>query len=351
MGAVQDLGEDRVRDLISSKLDKDAKEMLGYGDDAVAYMIDREQLLVVHTDVLVGSTDILPGMSAHDVGRKAVVMNVSDLISKGAEPMGLLFAWGIPRNYDSVLISEMAEGMNRAAKEIGLSISGGDTSESEDFFLSGTAFGLVRRDRLLRRSSVKVGDIIASTGPFGLTSAAYKILFEGAGVSPSMRERILDAAYRPKIRIAEARALVRKGLVNAGIDSSDGLARSLHWLGRRSHVGFVVDNIPVTEEVTQFALMNKLDYPDLTLYEGGEEYELIFAISQANWSAALDTVAEVGGKLYRIGVATVDPTILLSLRNMWNKQIQDRGWQHFSKWGRMDAKESSRPDVGGTSVR
>jgi thiamine monophosphate kinase len=131
---------------------------------------------------------------------------------------------------------------------------------------------------------------------------------------------------------------MRTGLVHAGIDSSDGLARSLHWLGRRSHVGFVVDNLPVTEDVTQFALMNKLDYADLALYDGGEEYELIFAMTPENWPKALDAVEEVGGKLYRIGVATVDPTIVLSLRNIWNKQIEDRGWQHFGKWGRSDKK-------------
>lgn len=338
MGSVEDLGEDRVRDLIASKLEKDPKEVLGYGDDAVAFKIDREQLLVVHTDVLVGKTDILPGMSAFDVGRKAVVMNVSDVISKGAEPLSLVFSWGIPRTYDSVLVSEIAEGMNKAAKEIGIAVSGGDTSESDEFFLSGTAFGLVHKDTILKRSTVKTGDILASTGPFGLTSAAYRILLEGAGVSQNARERILDSAYRPKMRIAETRALMRKGLVHAGIDSSDGLARSLHWLGRRSHVGFVVDNLPVTEDVTQFALMNKLDYVDLALYEGGEEYELIFAMTPENWPKALDAVEEVGGKLYRIGVATVDPTIVLSLRNLWNKQIEDRGWQHFGKWGRSDRK-------------
>lgn len=332
MSLVEDLGEDRVRDLIASKLEKDPKEILGYGDDAVAFEISWDKLLVLHTDVLVGSTDILPGMSAYDVGRKAVVMNVSDLISKGAEPLSVVFSWGIPRTYDSKLVGEIADGMNRAARECGIHVSGGDTSESNDLFLSGTAFGIADRNKLLSRSTVKTGDIVASTGPFGLTSAAYRILLEGAAASSDMRERILDAAYRPKIRLAEARALVNAGLVSAGIDSSDGLARSLHWLARKSHVGFVVDNLPVTEEVTQFALMNKLDYTDLALYEGGEEYELIFAISQENWSKALDTVAGVGGRLYRIGVAMVDPTIVLSLRNLWKKQIEDRGWQHFEKW-------------------
>lgn len=341
LSKVEDLGEDRVRDLISSKLEKDPAEVLGYGDDAVAFDIGEGELLVLHTDVLVGSTDILPGMSAFDVGRKAVVMNVSDLISKGASPISIVFSWGIPSSYDSTLIGEMADGMNHAARECGIYVSGGDTGESDEFFLAGTAFGKVNSKKLLRRSTAKPGDIIASTGPFGLTSAAYRILLEGAQTSQDIRERVLDAAYRPKIRISEARALVQEGLANAGIDCSDGLARSLHWLSRKSHVGFIVDNLPVTEEVTQFALMNKLDYTDLVLYEGGEEYELIFAISQENWSKALDAVEKVGGKLFRIGLATVDPTIVLSIRNLWKKKIEDRGWRHFGRWGRTKAPDTT----------
>ncbi len=165
LSSTEDLGEDRVRDLITSKLEKDPREILGIGDDAVAFEINQEQLLVLHTDVLVGSTDVLPRRRAYDVGRKAVVMNISDLLSKGAEPLSIVFSWGIPRTYDSALVGEIADGMNRAARECGIFVSGGDTSESDDLFLSGTAFGTVNRNRLLRRSTVKPGDIVVSTGP------------------------------------------------------------------------------------------------------------------------------------------------------------------------------------------
>ncbi len=98
---MKDLGEDRVRDIITSHLEKDASEILGYGDDAVAFEIWNDQLLVMHTDALVGSTDILPGMTAYDVGRKAVVMNVSDLLAKGVKPRSAIFSWGITREYNA----------------------------------------------------------------------------------------------------------------------------------------------------------------------------------------------------------------------------------------------------------
>ena len=332
--SVVDLGEDRVRDIIYSHLEKDASEIFGYGDDAVAFEVEKEQLLVMHTDALVGSTDILPGMSAYDVGRKAVVMNVSDLLAKGVKPRSAVFCWGITRDYNAGLLTEIADGMTRTARECGMHITGGDTSESDDFFLAGTVFGFADRDKLLRRSTVKPGQIIASTGSFGLTSVAYRILLQRGAASAEMRDRALEAAYRPKLRFAEANAIAEAGVASAGIDSSDGLARSLHWLAKMSKVGFIVDNLPTTEEVKQFGLMNKVDYVDLALYEGGEEYELIFSISQDNWTSALDAVERAGGKLYRIGVATSDPQIILDLRNMPRKQIQDLGWRHFTQWKR-----------------
>jgi thiamine-monophosphate kinase len=330
--SVVELGEDRVRDLISSRLEKDVSEILGYGDDAVAFEISDGQLLVMHTDALVASTDILPGMTAYDVGRKAVVMNVSDLLAKGVKPRSAIFSWGIPRNYTAPILTEIAEGMNRTAREYGIHVTGGDTGESDDFFLAGTVFGLVERQRLLRRSAVKPGHVIASTGPFGLSGVAYRILLHGATATPQIRDTALEVTYRPRLRFAEANAIAEAGVASAGIDSSDGLARSLHWLGRMSRVGFIVDNLPTTEEVKQFGLINKVDYVDLALYEGGEEYELIYAISQDKWTAALEAVERVGGKLYRIGVATSDPQIVLDLRNMPRRQIQDLGWRHFAGW-------------------
>jgi len=330
--SVKDLGEDRVRDIIVSHLEKDASEILGYGDDAVAFEIWNDQLLVMHTDALVGSTDILPGMAAYDVGRKAVVMNVSDLLAKGAKPRSAIFSWGITSEYNATILAEISDGMNRTARECGMHVTGGDTGESNDFFLAGTVFGFVDRGKLLRRSTVKPGQIIASTGLFGLTAMGYRILLQGAAATSEMRDKALEAAYRPKLRYPEANAITEAGVASAGIDSSDGLARSLHWLGKMSRVGFIIDSLPITDEVRQFGLVNKLDYVDLALYEGGEEYELIFAISQDNWTTALDAVERVGGKLYRLGVATTDPQIVLNLKNMPKRQIQDQGWRHFTQW-------------------
>ena len=87
----------------------------------------------------------------------------------------------------------------------------------------------------------------------------------------------------PKARLKEGLALGRSGAVSASIDSSDGLAWSLHEMGKMSDVGFQVSSVPVADEVRRFAEFNNLDPLELALY-GGEEYELVVTVRPKAWA-------------------------------------------------------------------
>jgi len=330
--SVGHLGEDSLRVLVSSHLDKDTREMLGYGDDAIAIEIGDGKILVAHTNVLVGSTDILPGMTPSSIGRKAVVMNVSDIAAKGAKPLTLLFSLGIPKDYLISHLEEIASGMNAAARENGTYITGGDIGESNNLILAGTALGMARKGELMARSGAKVGDLLASTGPFGLTSLGFKILLENLEAPSDIEKKALEAVYKPKARLKEALALAEIKAVTASIDSSDGLAKSLHWLSRMSGIGFELTNILLSPEVTRFAQLHKLDPNRLALYEGGEEYELIVCIKPEKWNDAVEAVKRVGGVLYEIGRVTESRKIVLRTRDGRQEEIEDLGWEHFRQW-------------------
>jgi thiamine-monophosphate kinase len=122
-------------------------------------------------------------------------------------------------------------------------------------------------------------------------------------------------------------ALSGSGQVSASIDSSDGLAWSLHELGRLSKVGFILDVVPMGSEVKQFADQNGLDASELALY-GGEEYELVLTVKPEGWDAAVAAVESVGGQLLPIGKATKESKILLNVDNE-TCAIEARGWEHF----------------------
>ena len=59
---------------------------LGYEDDVAAVPISPRLWIIVKGDMLVRSTDIPPGMTLSEAGRKSIVSTVSDFAAKGVRP-------------------------------------------------------------------------------------------------------------------------------------------------------------------------------------------------------------------------------------------------------------------------
>ncbi|MEM2568080.1 MAG: thiamine-phosphate kinase, partial [Candidatus Bathyarchaeia archaeon] len=277
MSTLGDLGERKAIELFLEKIEKMPQIPVPFGDDVSAYPLGRKRLLILKTDMLVGRTDIPKGMSFWQAARKAVVMNVSDFAAKGVKPLVMLVSLGMPRNTRKKWVEEIAEGLNAGAREYGTYIIGGDTNEASDIIISLSAFGLAKINDVMLRSGAKPGDIVAVTGSFGKTSAGLKILLENCEAPKDIRGSLLEAVYMPKARLKEGLALSTTRAVTSAIDSSDGLAWSLHELSKASSVGFLIEDVPVAHEAVKFAEINNLDPLDLALY-GGEEYELVLTI-------------------------------------------------------------------------
>lgn len=299
-----------------------------FGDDVSAYPVN-EELFILKTDMLVGKTDVPKGMSFWQAARKAVVMNVSDFAAKGVKPLVMLASLGMPRNTKEREVEEIAEGLNAGAREYGAFIIGGDTNEASDLIISLSVFGLARKDYVMLRSGAKPEDIVAITGSFGKTSAGLKMLLENCKAPKDIRGSLLEAVYMPKARLKEGLALSTTRAVTSAIDSSDGLAWSLHELSKASNVGFLIENVPVAHEAAKFAEANGLDPLDLALY-GGEEYELVLTIKPSLWDKAEKAVKSVGGNLIKIGRTTSEKQIALEVDGK-RRVIEPRGWEHFRK--------------------
>ncbi|MBS7620800.1 thiamine-phosphate kinase [Candidatus Bathyarchaeota archaeon] len=329
MRVLKDLGERRAIELILEQLEKMPQMPIPFGDDVSAYPLNGERLLILKTDMLVGKTDVPKGMSFWQAARKAVVMNVSDFAAKGVKPLVMLVSLGMTGNILEKELIEVAKGLNAGAREYGAFIVGGDTSEASDLIISLSVFGLAEKDYLMLRSGAKPRDIVAVTGLFGKTSAGLKVILENCKASKDIRGSLLEAVYMPKARLKEGLALSATKAVTSAIDSSDGLAWSLHELSKASSVGFSIRNVPVAHETVKFAEMNGLDPLDLALY-GGEEYELVLTIKPNLWDKAEKAVKSVGGELIKIGTATAERQIILEVEGK-RRVIEPRGWEHFKR--------------------
>ncbi|MEM3873851.1 MAG: thiamine-phosphate kinase [Candidatus Bathyarchaeia archaeon] len=326
---LRDMGERKAIELILERLDKMPQMPIPFGDDVSAYPIGKKQLFILKTDMLVAETDVPKGMSLWQAARKAVVMNISDFAAKGVKPLVMLVSLGVPKDTTRKELEEIAEGLNAGAREYEAFIIGGDTNEASDLIVSLSVFGLARKDHVMLRSGARPGDIVAVTGPFGKTSAGLKVLLENFKASRDIRGSLLEAVYMPKARLKEGLALNATGAVTSAIDSSDGLAWSLHELSKASNVGFLIENVPLAHEAIKFAEINGLDPLDLALY-GGEEYELVLTIKPSLWGKAEKAVKNVGGNLTRIGRVTAERQIILEIKDE-KRIIEPRGWEHFRK--------------------
>jgi thiamine-monophosphate kinase len=323
----ENLGEHKIVELIQSRLTAMPSSPVPFGDDVSAVNLGKGQVAVLKTDMLVGKTDVPRGMSLWQAARKAVVMNISDFAAKGVEPMAVLVSLGLPRHLMRKEVDEIARGLNAGAREYGAYVVGGDTNEASDLTMAISLFGTAKRKNLMLRTGAKAGNIVAVTGFFGKTAAGLRLLLDGYAASKELREVLLRSVCMPKARLPEGRALCNSGAVSASIDSSDGLAWSLHELARMSGVGFVVNSVPVADEVRCFAEFNGLDPLELALY-GGEEYELVVTVKPKRWAVAETAVEAAGGRLLPIGKTTRDKQMLLDVDGE-KRMVEARGWEHF----------------------
>jgi thiamine-monophosphate kinase len=321
------LGERKIIELIQEKLEKMPNMPIPFGDDVAAYPTADNQLAILKTDMLVGKTDVPPRMSLWQAARKAVVMNISDFAAKGVKPLAILVSLGLPRGLTRKNVEEIGRGLNAGAREYGTYIVGGDIGEASDLIISLSLFGLAKKGEVILRSGMRPGDLLAVTGLFGKTAAGLKILVEGYHIQPGIRQVLIQSVLMPRARLKEGLALNLTKAVTAAIDSSDGLAWSLHEMARENNLGFLIDKVPIAEEAEQFAKINQLDPQELA-FHGGEEYELVLTIKPALLERAKKATEKVDGSLLLIGKAVEKPGIFVETEGR-RRAIEPRGYEHF----------------------
>jgi thiamine-monophosphate kinase len=318
------LTEHEIIGILKRHFDSDPKLPLGFDDDVAAFPMSPRRLVVLKTDMLVGRTDVPPGMTLGQAARKAVVATVSDFAAKGVQPMGLLVSLGLPPPVRLSAVNEIASGLKRGAKEYHCRIVGGDTSETDDLVIDCIGFGFSKSGRILRRDGGRSGDVVAVTGDFGKTSAGLRILLSKRKPLARRFSKLVHSVLRPVAKLEAGLKLAWTRSVNSSIDSSDGLAWSLHEIARLSQVNIVLERIPVASDAKRFAEEQGLVAEELALF-GGEEYELVLTIAKDRFAAVkgkIPSLIEIG----RVEKGTGEVT---SLVGGGKTRVEPHGYEHF----------------------
>ncbi|MCZ7384444.1 MAG: thiamine-phosphate kinase [Candidatus Methanoperedens sp.] len=297
------------------------KTIVGAGEDDCAVIdIGGEDYLLITTDMLHRRTDFPLQMTGRQIGWMSVAVNLSDLASKGALPLGVVMAMGIPPETEVGFIEEIARGMDECAGKSGTQIIGGDTDSNDELTMVGTAFGLVKKELLIRRSGAKAGDLVCVTGTIGTAGAALLALDKEIPVS----REILKALFEPFPRINEGMALAESRAVSSMMDISDGLALSLHDMGKASGAGFKIyeNRLPVLPIVKK--LLKGGELLEAVVYTGGD-FELLFTVApgklqKVKKACPLTVIGEVVKEGFSIERA-----------NGSVEELKARGYEHFGK--------------------
>ena len=326
-----DLFTSKINDPLLDKVKNDDVVILPVRYDLLKRMSKTSNMnIVLKSDMLVESTDVVKRMKPWQIARKAILACVSDFAAKGIRPYACLISIGIPKKYSRKNIASLAAGFTRASKEYDVHILGGDTNESKELIIDCNMMGITTLpdNRIPRRKGARVGDLIVTSGKFGYTSSGLKIILSNLSADKTFRKKCISSVTFPKPQVEFGFKLAK--YFSSSIDSSDGLSSSLYELVQKNKVDFVIDKVPLPHGLTHFASFNSINTDDLIFF-GGEEYETIATVPKQNFSKLIKEAKKHGIRMYHIGqVVRGNGNLIYEVKGI-RKIIRNQGFLHFAK--------------------
>ncbi len=298
---------------------KDAKVVVGIGDDCSVLEIGGEEYMLVTTDMIVEKDHFRTEWSSpFQIGVKLMSINISDIAAMGGKPKYCVVAGCLTKDVSVEFVEEMFRGMKSVGDKLGVEIIGGDTTHGGSLVFNLTMIGFVEKDKLCLRSGAKKNDLILVSGYLGRSTAGLNLLLDGVYEG----EDVIDHK-EPKHRLDVSSRIA--GKVNAMIDISDGLASEVKHICRMSNVGAIVykEKIPIKECTLKSASLVGKDAYDFAL-NGGEDFELLFTVSENVFEENKDLFKDcfVVGKI-------IDKEDGIWLIDGEKKEELGKGYDHF----------------------
>jgi thiamine-monophosphate kinase len=295
-------------DIISryfAPLAQDASEALGLIDDAALISPDGATDLVLTADGLVAGAHFVEDSNPQDIAFKALAVNVSDLVAKGAEPYLYLLTLALP-NADSTWLGEFAQGLSDAQSSFGCRLAGGDTvATSGPLTLSITAIGRLPAGEMVKRSGGVAGDVVYVSGSIGDAALGLALTQDvslaAAWQLDEAQSEFLTACYRRPAPPLELAPVLRR-CAHAAMDVSDGLIGDFDALCRASGTGgeLALAQVPLSKAAER-ALQHDLSASE-RIMTGGDDYQVLAAVPPAQCNAFETESCDAAIAVTRIGV-------------------------------------------------
>ena len=285
---------------------------LGVGDDSALLSPPPNHQLVICTDTLIAGRHFPLDTAAHAIGWKSVAVNLSDIAAMGAQPHSILLALSLPQ-IDHDWLKGFSQGLYDCCDQFGVSLIGGDTTQSPHLTITVTALGWIETGQAVTRAGAQVDDLIVVTGSVG--DAAFALQHP----KHALQKRLDYPTPRCEIGV------MLKRLASSMIDISDGLAQDLGHILKASQVGAKIElsQLPIKQDLSQLPEHEQWQYA----LAGGDDYELCFTITKQNYQKLLQLQPNVMTTI--IGEITPH-TGLTFEKDGLDHSLQFHGYQHFA---------------------
>ncbi len=283
---------------------------IGIGDDMAMLRLGKDASVLITTDMLLEGVHFdLKKAGLEQVGYKAMAVSLSDCAAMATQPIAAVVAVGLPADFSSQQLKQLHMGIVRAGQKHNCELIGGDITKFKSdgpfvinvAMLSKPAPGI----EPVRRDSAQVDDCICVTGTLGGSLQGKHLEFDP--------------------RINEAVKIAKIVRLHAMMDISDGLSRDLPRICSQSGVGAIIEagKIPLSDAAA------KSNDPLAGALNDGEDFELLFTLSQSDCQKLLETWRDTP-PITCIGTITENKDILIKSESGETKLLQAAGFDHLS---------------------
>ena len=338
---LEQLGEFGLIDHLTEKFEnKQSSTSTGIGDDSAVISHSKDESMLISTDMLIEGVHFnLMYMPLKHLGYKAIAVNVSDICAMNGVAKQITVSIAVSSRFPVEALEELYDGIRAACDTFNVDLVGGDTTSSlSGLMISVTAVGRAKNDVITYRSGAKEHDLLVATGDLGSAYVGLQLLerekqvFEAnAAIQPDLdgHDYILQRQLKPEARIDVIKFLKELDVVPTSmIDISDGLASEIFHICKSSDVGCKIydEKIPIDTETSMTAIDFNLN-PITCALNGGEDYELLFTISQ-------DDFEKIKGNPHMTVIGHI--TDKAAGKYLIDKQgaaieLQAQGWNHFEE--------------------
>jgi thiamine-monophosphate kinase len=298
--------------------------VLGPGDDCAVVRIQTRNVLVT-TDALVEHVHFERAWTTpRQIGRKAYLVNASDIASMGGKPRFCVVGTAVPPTFPAAELEQIHGGISQAAAETGALLVGGNLTRARELSLCVTLLGEAPPSPV-RRAGARPGDVLFVTGTLGESALGLRRLQR----NPAARGACVRRFLEPRPRLRAGAVLAGERLASAMIDVSDGLLQDLRHLCAASGVGAEVEAgaLPCPPRLRREAL-------DLVL-GGGEDYELLCAVPERSLKRLEHVRKRLGCPLTRIGhIVPADEGVRVLDEQGREVAVKRFGFDHYAGAGR-----------------